>query len=73
VVGPAGPRGHAGQCGQALNTAVNQILSKPAVRDHFLREGAETRPMTPAQFAAVVAGDVERWKKLARQQNIVAE
>ena len=56
-----------------LNAAINQILAKPEVKAQFLREGAEARPITPAQFASVVASDVERWKKLARQQNIVAD
>lgn len=58
---------------QTLNSAVNQILAKPAVKAQFLKEGAEVRPLTPAQFGARVAQDVERWKALARQQNIVAE
>jgi tripartite-type tricarboxylate transporter receptor subunit TctC len=56
-----------------LNAAVNQVLAKPAIREQFLREGAEVRPLTPAQFGSVVANDVERWKKLAKQQNIVAD
>lgn len=56
-----------------LNAAVNQILAKPAVKEQFLREGAEVRALTPAQFARVVAGDIERWKKLAKQQNIIAD
>jgi len=56
-----------------LNVAVNQILAKPDVRAHFLREGAEAKPLTPAQFGSVVAADVERWKQLAKQQNIVAD
>jgi tripartite-type tricarboxylate transporter receptor subunit TctC len=56
-----------------LNAAVNQILAKPAIREQFLREGAEAKPLTPAQFASVIANDVERWKKLAKQQNIVAD
>ena len=29
--------------------------------------------MTPAQFAAVIAADIPRWKKIAKQQNITAE
>jgi hypothetical protein len=29
--------------------------------------------MSPAQFAGVVAADIERWKALARQQNIAAD
>ena len=56
-----------------LNAAVNQILAKPAIKEQFLREGADAKPLTPAQFGTVIARDVERWKALARQQNIVAD
>lgn len=56
-----------------LNAAVNQVLARPAIREQFLREGAEVKPLTPAQFGQVVVHDIERWKKLARQQNISAE
>jgi len=56
-----------------LNAAINEILAKPDVKALFLREGAEAKPMTAAQFGSVVAGDIERWKKLARQQNIAAD
>ncbi|MET3475502.1 tripartite tricarboxylate transporter substrate binding protein [Variovorax atrisoli] len=56
-----------------LNGAVNQILAKPEISASFLREGAIATPLTPAQFGAVIADDVERWKKLAKQQNITAD
>lgn len=56
-----------------LNRAVNQILARPAIAANFLREGAIATPLSPAQFATVIAEDVERWKKLARQQNITAD
>lgn len=56
-----------------LNAAVNKVLDKPETRATFLREGAETARVTPAQFAATIALDVERWKKLAQQQNIKPE
>jgi tripartite-type tricarboxylate transporter receptor subunit TctC len=56
-----------------LNAAVNQILSKPAIKEQFLREGADAKPLTPAQFGTVIARDVERWKALAKQQNIIAD
>lgn len=56
-----------------LNAAVNQALAKPSVKNQFLSEGAEAKPLSPAQFAGVVAKDIERWKVLARQQNIVAD
>jgi tripartite-type tricarboxylate transporter receptor subunit TctC len=56
-----------------LNAAVNQILAKPDVKALFLREGAEAKAVTPAQFGQAIAGDIERWKKLAKSQGIVAE
>ena len=56
-----------------LNGTVNKILAKPAIAANFLREGAIATPLTPAQFGAVIADDVERWKKLAKQQNITAD
>ncbi|MEJ8850412.1 tripartite tricarboxylate transporter substrate binding protein [Variovorax rhizosphaerae] len=56
-----------------LNTAVNKALAKPALAANFLKEGAIATPMSPAQFGKVIADDVERWKKLATQQNITAD
>jgi len=56
-----------------LNGAVNQILAKPEITANFLREGAIATPLTPAEFGTVIADDVERWKKLAKQQNITAD
>jgi tripartite-type tricarboxylate transporter receptor subunit TctC len=56
-----------------LNAEVNKVLATAELRAAFLKEGAEAAPLTPAQFAAVIAADVPRWQKIARQQNIVAE
>jgi tripartite-type tricarboxylate transporter receptor subunit TctC len=56
-----------------LNATVNRILAKPEIAANFLREGAIATPLAPKQFAAVIAEDVERWKKLAKQQNITAD
>jgi tripartite-type tricarboxylate transporter receptor subunit TctC len=56
-----------------LNAAVNEVLKRPAIKEQFLREGAEVKTVTPAQFAQIVSGDVARWKALAKQQHIVAE
>jgi len=56
-----------------LNGAVNAALAKPELAANFLKEGAIATPLTPAQFGAVIAEDIERWKKLAKQQNITAD
>ena len=56
-----------------LNAAVNDIVSTPAMKEAFLKEGAEASPMSAEQFAAVIAADVPRWQRIAKQQGIVAE
>ncbi|WP_370682084.1 tripartite tricarboxylate transporter substrate binding protein [Comamonas sp. GB3 AK4-5] len=56
-----------------LNATVNKALAKPALKDHFLREGALVTPMAPAQFGEVISSDVARWKQLAKTNNIVAD
>lgn len=56
-----------------LNSAVNKALAKPELAANFLKEGAIAAPLSPAQFGKVIADDVERWKKLAKQQNITAD
>lgn len=56
-----------------INAAVNQIVSSPEMKDAFLKEGAESAPMSPAAFADVIAADIPRWKQIAKQQNIVVE
>ena len=56
-----------------LNTEVNKILATPEYKDFLLKEGALPAPATPTQFAATIAADIPRWKKLAQQQNIKAE
>lgn len=56
-----------------LNTEINNILNSPEIKASFLREGAEATPITPTQFVSVIASDVLRWKKIAKQQSIMAE
>ena len=56
-----------------LNQAVNQILASAHIKANFLREGALTASLTPQQFGEVIQKDVERWKKLAKDRNIVAD
>jgi tripartite-type tricarboxylate transporter receptor subunit TctC len=56
-----------------LNSAVNKALAKPQLVANFLKEGAIATPLSPAQFGKLIADDVERWKRLAKQQNITAD
>ena len=58
---------------ERLNREVNKLITTPEMKAAFLQEGAEAAPLSPAQFAKVIADDVQRWKRVAKQQSIVAE
>jgi len=67
------PAGTPSEVVAKLNGAVNKALADPAIVANFLKEGAIATPLTPAQFGKEIATDVERWKKLAKAQNITAD
>lgn len=71
--GLLGPAGMPADVVARLNTEVNKVLATPEFKDFLLKEGALPAPATPAQFAATIAADIPRWKKLALEQNIVPE
>ena len=71
--GMLAPAGTPANVVNTLNKAVNQALAKQEIKDQFLREGAVVTPMSAAQFGDVVKSDVERWKKMAKERNIVAD
>lgn len=56
-----------------LNAAVNHVLAKPAVVASFLNEGAIATTMSPTQFGAEIAADLQRWKALAAERGIIAD
>jgi tripartite-type tricarboxylate transporter receptor subunit TctC len=67
------PAGTPAEVVQRLNAEVNKAIQTPELKAAFLKEGAVATPLTPAQFGAVIASDIPRWQKVARQQNITAE
>ena len=71
--GSLGPAGMPADIVNFLNLEINKILNTPDIKAALLREGAESSPETPAQFASRVSGDIVRWKAVAKRQNITAE
>ena len=71
--GILGPAGMPADIVTFLNLEINKILNTPDIKAALLREGAESSPETPAQFASRVSGDIVRWKAVAKRQNITAE
>jgi tripartite-type tricarboxylate transporter receptor subunit TctC len=56
-----------------LNTVINQVLKDPEVREQLSRQGADPLGGSPKEFAAIIAKDLERWKKVVAAGGIKAE
>lgn len=57
----------------SLNKAVRAALSHPAVRDRLVASGADPRPTTPQELAALLRSDTEKWARLIKAKSIKAE
>ena len=56
-----------------LNAGINTISADPEAAKQLATEGAEVTPWTPAQFGALIAGNLAMWKRVARDSSIRAE
>jgi tripartite-type tricarboxylate transporter receptor subunit TctC len=56
-----------------LNSQINKLLNSTEIKAAFLKEGAEASPESPAQFSNRIQADIQRWKSIAKRQNITAE
>jgi tripartite-type tricarboxylate transporter receptor subunit TctC len=56
-----------------LNTEINKIILSAEMKEFFLKEGAEPAAMKPAEFEAFIAGEIERWKQVAKAADIKPE
>lgn len=57
----------------ALNDAVRRALSQPSVKAKLMDVGAEPAPSTPAELAALVKRDTDKWGTLIQDKKIKAE
>jgi tripartite-type tricarboxylate transporter receptor subunit TctC len=58
---------------QALSEAVRRALANPALKARLLDTGADPAPSTPAELAALLDSDTDKWGKLIRAKKIKAE
>jgi tripartite-type tricarboxylate transporter receptor subunit TctC len=56
-----------------LNAELVKLLKTPEMREAILRQGAEPVASTPAQFAAVVKSESEKWAKVIKAAGVKAE
>ena len=67
------PAGTPGATLDRLNAALRKALASDAVRERYRSMGAEVVDMSAAQFADYVRSDLEKWRKVAREGNIVVD
>lgn len=58
---------------ERLNTEINKIVLSADMKEFFLKEGAEPAAMKPAEFESFIAGEIDRWKKVAKAADIKAD
>jgi len=68
-----GPKGLGADIVTRVNTAANQALSDPEVRNKLTTLGIEPVISTPAQFTKMVADDLAKWRKIISERKIVNE
>lgn len=56
-----------------VNTEMNRILSDAAIKERFYTLGFEITGGTPAEFAAVMQSESQRWSKVIREANVKPE
>ena len=68
-----GPKGLGADIVNRVNTAANQALNDPEVRNKLTTLGIEPVTSTPTQFSKMVADDLAKWKKIISERKIVNE
>ncbi len=56
-----------------LNAEINRALSSPALKSRLDAEGADAAPGPPAEFGALIASEIVRWKPVVEQSNMKPE
>jgi len=68
-----GPKGLPPEIVARVNTAANQALADPEVREKLARLGIEPATSTPPAFATMVAQDAAKWKKIITERRITGD
>ena len=68
-----GPKGLPPEVVARVNAAANQVLKDPEVIDKLTRLGIEPVGGTPAQFTAMLATELAKWKKIINERKITLD
>lgn len=61
------PAGTPAEVVKTLNTAVNEAIKSPEVRERIRQEGGDILGGTPDEFATMVKADYEKWGKVVKE------
>jgi tripartite-type tricarboxylate transporter receptor subunit TctC len=67
------PSGLAQETINKLNSAMRKALATDAVRERYKSMGVDVMDMSQPEFAAYVRADFDKWRKVAKEGNIVVE
>ena len=56
-----------------LHAAVDETIRSPEVARKFVELGADPQFGSPAEFAAYVSADLDKWTRLTKEANIRLE
>lgn len=68
--GLAAPAGTPPDIVNTLNRAAIKVMSAPAIQTHFAKDGTQVVTTTPEAFGEHVRGELERWRKVARDSGL---
>jgi tripartite-type tricarboxylate transporter receptor subunit TctC len=68
--GVGAPKGTPPEVIEKIHAEVNAGLANPTMRARIVDLGSTPMPMTPAQFAKLIADETEKWSKVIRQANL---
>ena len=73
VTGIGVPRGTPAEVIDVLNKAVNAAFADPKMRARLSDTGGEPLPGSPADFAKIFAGEIEKWGKVVKASGMKPE
>jgi|APCry1669189534_1035231.scaffolds.fasta_scaffold00639_7 tripartite-type tricarboxylate transporter receptor subunit TctC len=68
--GVVAPAGTPASVIHLLNKNISEIMARPEIYNQFKSNGSEPNTGTPAQFAELIASDVERWGEVIKRAGI---
>jgi tripartite-type tricarboxylate transporter receptor subunit TctC len=69
-IGVMAPAGTPREIVELLNREINKVLERPDIKESWLRQGANVTMMKPDEFGRYIEGEIERWAKVIRANNI---